>query len=345
MRTDGLAGSHRRRTRPGFWLPVMVPAIVLMLCQSGIGGETYAFALIGDTPYANSDSLWFEAVIDQINADHDVRWVIHAGDIKTGAQPCTDAFLEERLARFARFEDAFILTPGDNEWTDCHRKSAGRFDPLERLQKLRSLFYPRVGMTLGKRPMEVESQAASPAYRAFRENVRWERAGVHFATVHIVGSKNGLAPFQQPASTDVKPASVRTGKHDAEVERRTRAGIVWLRRAFSRAAGSGKGLFLTLHASMGLERRWAPDPPHYMAILDVLREETGRFGRPVVLAHGDSHYFRIDKPLRRKSDGRRLWNFTRVETFGQSDVNWIKVRVDPHSANVFSFEQKIVKKE
>jgi hypothetical protein len=35
----------------------------------------------------------------------------------------------------------------------------------------------------------------------------------------------------------------------------------------------------------------------------------------VVAVHGDSHYPRIDKPLL-DADGRRVQNFTRVETFG-----------------------------
>ena len=342
MISHWVAGRHERATAPLPWRSVVVLLLALLSWQRMLGSEPYSFALIGDVPYSNSDRLWFEAVIDEINGDDNVLWVIHAGDIKTGSQPCTDAFLEERLAIFSHFEDPFILTPGDNDWTDCHREKAGRFDPLERLQKLRSLFYPRVGMTLGKRATKVQSQAASPEYREFPENVHWEREGVHYATIHIVGSRNGLAPFQKPSLTDVQAAPVRTEEHDAEVERRTRAGIVWLRRAFSEAE-SGKGLFLTLHAALGLERRREADPPHFEALLDVLREETEHFARPVVLAHGDSHYFRIDKPLRRKADGRRLWNFTRVETFGASDVNWIKVTVDPESANVFSFEQRIVK--
>ena len=320
-------------------------AVVVMSSQSRAGVDHFSFALIGDVPYASADSLRFAQVIDRINADTDVQWVIHAGDIKNGGQPCTDAFLEERLQRFSRFEDPFILTPGDNEWTDCHLRNAGRFDPLERLRKLRSLFYPRAGMTLGRRPMAVASQADSPEYGEFRENVHWERAGVHFATIHVVGSRNGLARFQPRDSTDVGAVPLRTKKHDAAVERRTRAGIAWLRKVFSEAAEKGKGLFLTVHASMGLERKGGADPPHFKAFLDVLREETERFGRPVVLAHGDSHYFRVDKPLRSKRDGRRLSNFTRVETFGSSDVHWIEVRVDPAGANVFSFEQRIAMRE
>jgi len=71
------------------------------------------------------------------------------------------------------------------------------------------------------------------------------------------------------------------------------------------------------------------------------------FRRPVAYVHGDSHYFRIDKPLQ-DSAGRRLENFTRVETFGDhqengnNDVNWFKVRIDPRSREVFSYEPQIV---
>jgi len=311
---------------------------------SSVKVEPYTFALIGDAPYAPRDSVWFDAVIDQVNADDSVQWVIHAGDIKTGGQPCTDAVLEGRLAWFNKFDDPFILTPGDNGWTDCHRNKAGRFDPLDRLAKLRSLFYPEVGLTVGGRPMRVTSQAEQTAYAEFSENVRWVRDGVHFATVHIVGSRNGTAPFQKPDDSSDKPPAVRTAEHDDEVERRTSAGIAWLRETFAHAR-AGKGVFVSVHAGMGLERRWESDPPHYAAFLDVLREETEAFGRPVVMAHGDSHYFRIDKPLRRKRDNRRLWNFTRVETFGAGDVNWIEVTVDPESDNVFSFDQRIAKKQ
>ena len=63
--------------------------------------------------------------------------------------------------------------------------------------------------------------------------------------------------------------------------------------------------------------------------------------------HGDSHYFHVDKPLL-DSQGRRLENFTRVETFGDNqgnsnnDVHWVKALVDPHSHEVFAFQAQIV---
>ena len=69
--------------------------------------------------------------------------------------------------------------------------------------------------------------------------------------------------------------------------------------------------------------------------------------RPVAYLHGDSHYFRIDKPFL-NSKGQRLENFTRVETFGDNqangtnDVNWLKVLVDPASREVFAYQPQIV---
>jgi hypothetical protein len=65
------------------------------------------------------------------------------------------------------------------------------------------------------------------------------------------------------------------------------------------------------------------------------------------LVHGDSHYFRIDKPFL-DAKGRRLENFTRVETFGDhqengtNDVNWLKVFVDARSREVFAYQPQIV---
>jgi hypothetical protein len=71
------------------------------------------------------------------------------------------------------------------------------------------------------------------------------------------------------------------------------------------------------------------------------------FRNPVAWVHGDSHYFRVDKPFL-DSKGRRLENFTRIETFGDNqgngnnDVHWLKVVVDARSREVFGFQPQIV---
>ena len=35
--------------------------------------------------------------------------------------------------------------------------------------------------------------------------------------------------------------------------------------------------------------------------------------------------------------------FSRLQTYGETQVHWVKVRVDPKSSGVFSIEQKIVR--
>jgi len=88
-------------------------------------------------------------------------------------------------------------------------------------------------------------------------------------------------------------------------------------------------------------------PDGFHDFLIALRDRVIAFRRPVAYVHGDSHYFRVDKPFL-DAAGRRLENFTRVETFGDNqangtnDVHWLKVAVDPRSRDVFAFQPQIV---
>jgi len=77
--------------------------------------------------------------------------------------------------------------------------------------------------------------------------------------------------------------------------------------------------------------------------LAALEKETLAFGKPVVYVHGDTHTYRVDKPLVGSTSRRIIENFTRVETFGFRDTHWVRVTIDPSDPNVFSFRQEIVK--
>jgi hypothetical protein len=59
------------------------------------------------------------------------------------------------------------------------------------------------------------------------------------------------------------------------------------------------------------------------------------------LVHGDSHYFKVDKPINRP-DGGVLANFTRVETFGARNTHWVSATIDPTDPNLFEFKPRIV---
>ena len=108
-------------------------------------GEAITFALLGDTPYGDAQRAAFPALVDAINADRGVRFVLHAGDVKNGSSTCDDARFADLRRLYDTFDDPFVLTPGDNEWTDCHRTAAGGYLPTERLEAVRRIFFPRRG--------------------------------------------------------------------------------------------------------------------------------------------------------------------------------------------------------
>jgi hypothetical protein len=108
-------------------------------------------AVIGDVPYGDAAQQHFPAFIDGIDADPDVRMVTHLGAVKNGSTTCDDQRLQAVRRDFDRFTDPLVHTPGDNEWTDCHRADNGAYQPLERLDEVRRLYLDRPGTTLGRR--------------------------------------------------------------------------------------------------------------------------------------------------------------------------------------------------
>ena len=74
----------------------------------------------------------------------------------------------------------------------------------------------------------------------------------------------------------------------------------------------------------------------------------GGRARPAADAAPGGHLHpRVRRPLQ-DAPGRRLYNYTRLETLGDkaqngnNDVHWTKVTVDPRSDEVFSFQQQVV---
>jgi hypothetical protein len=334
------------------WILIALCAILLTACQSvpvaerSENAQRFSFALIGDLPYQVppfSDYPPLEHLVADINRNKDLQWVIHTGDIKSSRESCSDEMFRDRLNRFRGFDKPLIYTPGDNEWTDCHKVSAGEYHPLERLQRLRELFFPTPGQSLGSERMQLESQASTPGYASFPENVRWSREGIVFATLHVVGSHNGLAPFDPEAFVQ------RSQADDDEVAQRIDAAVAWIAATFRQAVEEqARGVFLVMQANPQLEAGHnLPSGPElaaarrgFTAILESLEEHTLAFAKPVVLAHGDSHYFRVDKPGLIKR--RFIANFTRVENFGPGRVHWVEVTVEPDAKNLFSFKPMIV---
>ena len=297
----------------------------------------FTFALIGDLAYSPQEEPQLENVLADLNRDTALAFVVHVGDLSSPRFGCTDELWARRLAQFRALAHPVVYTPGDNEWTDCHEPEIKDGDPLERLAKLRTIFFDG-DRSLGQRTFALTRQSQSgPPFAKYRENVRWEQGGVTFLTLHVTGSNNGLG--RAPAG-------------DAEYAERNQANLSWLRQGFDHAkASNSRAVMILQQANIFPEFPPFPgtvqDPSGFTDLRMHLPKESALFGKPVVLVHGDSHFFRIDRPLSpRPARGAAVTlaveNFTRVETFGSPYHHWIHVTADPSDPNVFTFRPRLV---
>ncbi len=300
--------------------------------------QALRFALIGDLGYEPKEEAGVDRVHAELNQDAALAFVVHVGDMSAPLYSCAKELRDRRLAQFQASAHPLVFTPGDNDWTDCHAPAVKGGDPLERLADLRKGFFAG-DETLGQRRFALtrQSQGADPAFAKYRENVRWDAAGVTFLTLHIPGSNNGLG---------------RTPAGDAEYAERNKANLAWLQQGFAHAKASNSRAVMVLQQA-NLFPEFSPYPADkppklsgYTEIREQLRAEALAFGKPVALVHGDSHFFRIDKPLsplreRGKPIITGLENFTRVETFGSPYSHWVHVTVDANDPNVVSFRQRV----
>jgi hypothetical protein len=311
---------------------------------------SYAIGLWGDLPYSTLQAtVGVPNLIADMNKQN-LAFTAHDGDLKSGSSECTDAVYTQALSYFNSLRAPAVFTPGDNEWVDCDRTPG--YSSLAQLDKERKLFFS-TPFTLGQHRLHQEVQATPLCLGVGGnvpcvENRRWTLGGVTYATLNIQGSCNNLC--------DTSPDAV-------EYAARNQADIAWMRETFKEAQArhSSAVMFISqadpgfdaTDASRGpvrdpktlAETDGAPDG--FQEFLLALRTEAIAFAKPVAYVHGDSHYFRIDKPFL-DAQGRRLENFTRVETFGDhqenddNDVHWLKVLVDARSREVFAYQQQIV---
>src|SRR5262249_17873305 len=136
--------------------------------------------------------------------------------------------------QFQQFKKPVVYTPGDNEWTDCHKSKEFKSGaPLKELAAVRTLFFARPGHSLGGEDLVVSTQAQDydtryPTDAAYVENVMWDDHKIVFVTLNLPGSNNDTLPWTNGFEDSVA--------HDAEVSQRTAADIRWMQAAFARAA-------------------------------------------------------------------------------------------------------------
>ncbi len=288
---------------------------------------SFKFIALGDMPYKLPDDYArFEALIGEVNKLNPV-FTVHVGDIKSGSTPCTDENFQKVKDEFGMFNGPLIYTPGDNEWTDCHREKAGKFDTLERLAKVRDMFFKQMGdKSFGKKPIVLTRQDK------VIENSRWAQQGVVFATINVVGSNNGME--RNTAST-------------AEYFERNAANVEWIKATFAEAkAKNAPAVVVAFQADVFYGAPFLLTDIGLRDTVNTLAAEAKAYGKPVLLIHGDSHVLIIDRPLTEAGANTgigqtiaspTLKNVTRLQVMGESDVGAVEVTVDTNTPGVFGF--------
>jgi len=325
-------------------------------------------AVYGDAPYGTppTDTAEFQATpafIAAVNADPAVDLVVHVGDIHSGKQYCTEAYDRAVADLWRGFKDPLVYTPGDNEWTDCHKVAEGGGswnsalqqvayvrdadgnrvdfaggDPLDNLDLVRDVFFAEPGVTLGGRKKQVLSQAqyfdpAHPADGAFLENVIWVQSKVVFVAINLPGGSNNDQDVWYGAPT-------MSARQVDEVAARTGATLRWLDQAFAIAQADAdlRGVVIIGQADMWDAEKGAAHQAGFEPIVQAIAQHTTAFGKPVLMLNGDSHVYRSDNPLavgdalHYMHPAYDVGNFHRVVVHGSTfPLEYLRLTVDPRA--------------
>ena len=310
-------------------------AAVLLLAPAAFAAAPFSFAAIGDAPYlpeAGGHQIYpatsYEALIASINADPAIEFTIHVGDIKAGDTLCEAAVYAQNLAYFDSYLNPVMYTPGDNEWTDCHRANNGGMDPLDRLSLIRSTFFPD-NKSLGQNPIPLFKD--EPPYL---ENSLWRERPAMFITLNQPGSNNNrnrtTSIYQDPA--------------DAEWTARNASNMAFLDHWLQVAAANPQVKLVVIASQANpFERFIEPNQGYtvsgYGDFIDRLRAfVSANPDKHVLYIGGDTHTPRMDHPLtdvypsptQLTPAGTPYPNFTRLEVYGAAGAlnTWWKVTVD-----------------
>lgn len=310
-------------------------ALVGLCIATSAPAAEFKFVALGDMPYGRPAKVYppFERLIAEINAKAPA-FTLHIGDTKSGSTPCSDQMLLDQKRFMNDFAAAVVYTPGDNEWTDCHRLRAGRFDPVERLDFIRRTYFDRP-MSLGKSPIPIERQSdLMPAHARYVENSRFSRDGVWFVLAHVVGSNNNNRTL-----ANARPGNSPSAQAVLEFKARDKANAAWLEDGFDRAAAAGAAaVVVAIHANIldygSLDRKTGKFTrgSGFRRFGELLVRLAAEYGKPVLLIFGDSHNFRIFHPF-----PQRAPNVTALEVYGAAHMHAVEVSVDTNEDAVFGF--------
>jgi hypothetical protein len=284
-----------------------------------------SFVAIGDMPYKKQEISMLTApngdivkAIRKFNPDV----LVHFGDIKAGGVPCTDELLirrREQLFNLLPFKTVFA--PGDNDWTDCDRKSlTPRFNELERLNFLRTHYFSGDGNKLTR---DVTNLTRQPQ---FIENATWAINNLIFGTINVPGTNNGRVSIELGNVNEVLD----------EADRRDAFNEAWVNQLFEQASNAN-GLVITFQADLyqpsrkkypvkcSVEKRSQCDG--YMKIREQIEQKSAESNKPVLIIHGDTNAYCFHQPMVKQASN--FWRLNGLGDYSLSDA--AQITFDPEN--------------
>jgi hypothetical protein len=178
--------------------------------------ERHQFGVIGHSFHnGGGEARLKQSIADESEAA--LEFVVVTG-IKGSNEPCSDRLYERRRDIFDDAKRPIVVAPAASDWSDC-KNSAGRSLAIERLNRLRELFFSEP-TSLGARKMALTRLSSSPRFRSYAENAHWQVGDVLYATINLPSNNNHYRP--------------EAGRN-SEFEDRLVANRFWLKRLFSMA--------------------------------------------------------------------------------------------------------------
>ncbi len=289
---------------------------------------TFAIASNGlDKP---SGETAFQHLLDAIGQERNTSFIVYNGDLKGEAEPCRDSLYDTRQRIFDSSRKPVVLLPGGNDWASCALAQAGSYDPVERLDFVRQLFFSD-STSLGRTPMNVIRESDVARFRPFRENVRWQANGIAFIGLNAPAPNNHYltAGGRNGEFEDRSVANAFWLEHAVETARRSemRAVVVILQGDPDFARYERRDRFAWLRFSRGDASR-----DGFLELKRSLVKAAESFRGPVIVIHESDtpipRGFRIDQPLR-NDKGTVVSNLTRIAIgLKKPQSQWLEVESD-----------------
>ncbi len=270
--------------------------------------------ILSDMPYSDKEKQMLqgpEGILYRLINQHAPSVVMHLGDLKSGQAPCTNALLTEHKTLLDQiYPGKVIFTPGDNDWTDCDRRSLSpSFDELERLDYLIELMYQTPPL-LSRNIAKVKSQLGQI------ENQLWINDRIAIGTLHLVGTSNGRANIMQSRRKDALN----------KVAFRDKLNLAWLN-TIEKNSNNFDALIVGFQADIYQKKVINAEPCQLNATKScdafavyrkAFEDLAKRIKKPILISHGDTGDYCFEQL------GPYLWHLNTAGDFRYLDATLVK---------------------